>query len=263
MRAITNYVAALVTITMIFTSVAFFISTLIRQGQLSNYALNVMVSVSDRARENLAISSIVRGNSLIITIVNLGTIEVSPTYIVFIDKNLNTHKLKINGTTIPIGSIINLRIPLPVPYAELESVKLTTLRGNVFDVLVSTHKPVLMTILANKTIIELNDMFEINVFIENNLFKDLLIKPDDFTVSFINYVNGNDLTHYFVLKNTFPDEPVILRKGEKTVFRFIYQYSGGLVPNTPVSIRIDLNTLTTSYEEIYSSTYSIYSFRTA
>ena len=71
MRGISNYVAAVLTVAMIFTSIAFFISFMLRQIEISNYALNTMVKISDRARENLGISYVFPNNqTIIITIVN-------------------------------------------------------------------------------------------------------------------------------------------------------------------------------------------------
>uniref|UniRef100_A0A7C4DAX5 Uncharacterized protein n=1 Tax=Staphylothermus marinus TaxID=2280 RepID=A0A7C4DAX5_STAMA len=261
MKAITNYVAALLTLTMIFTSVAFFVSTMIKQSQFSSETMRVMVNVSDRAREYLGIGYVVQGNRLILTIINLGTIEVTPTYIVYIDKDLNVIYEELKGISIPIDSIVKLNLSIPKPFTELRSIKLTTLRGNVFDVLVPTYKPLSITALVNRTLIGLNDVFELTLIIENNLFKDIVIKPDDFTIRFINHINNTEVNTYFFLKKVFPEDPVILRKSEKIVFKFIYQYSGGIVSETPIDIKIDLTILTVNYEEVYTSTYVTYLFK--
>jgi len=261
-RGISNYVAALMTVTMIFTSVAFFITFMLRQVETTNYALNTIVKLSDRAREDLGISYVIIGDeSMIVTIVNRGTVEVSLAQIVYLDRDMNAHILKINGTIIPIGGILNLNLTLPVPASNLRSVKITTTRGNVFDVLSSTVKPLGMIILVNATSLKPGDYFEVLIIVRNALAREVLLEVSSFNVSLVDHVTGSDLTHYFAYTSYFPPEPVQIPPDGECIFRIVYQYSGGLSESV-VDVVVLVNAYTTTYEVVYSSAALYYAFTT-
>ncbi|MEM4696153.1 MAG: hypothetical protein QW170_02735, partial [Desulfurococcaceae archaeon] len=63
MKAISNYIAAIITVSMIFTSIFFLVNTMIRQSRLSGYALNNMSLMIDKARESINVDYIVRKNN--------------------------------------------------------------------------------------------------------------------------------------------------------------------------------------------------------
>ncbi len=262
MRGISNYVAAIITVAMIFTSIAFFISFMLRQIEVSNYALNTMVKISDRAREDLGISYVFPDNkTIIITIVNRGTIETTLAYVVFIDKNFTVHEVNVNTTTIPISAITNLRLQLPIPLNEIEAIKITTKRGNVFDVLSSLEKPLSMTIITNTTKVSPSGYVEVTVLVKNNLFRNILLDRSNMNITFVDHVTGEDLSQYFVQVEIFPDEPLVLPQGGQLIYRIVYKYGGGLPAGTTVDIIINVDTTTTTYEEVYSSATLYYAFR--
>jgi hypothetical protein len=262
-RGISNYIAAVITVTMIFTSLAFFISTMIKQVEISNYALNNMVSISDRARENLGISYIFPDNeSIIITIVNRGTIEVTLSYVVFIDKHDNVYTINVNSTTIPISSIVNLKLQLPIPRDEIDSIKIATMRGNMFDVLSSIEEPIDMIIYTNATTLKTGDEIEVVVIVKNTLYRNILLERTNFNITFVDHVTGENITRYFLLEEYYPDEPLVLPQGGETIYRFVYQYEGGLQTGTIADIYVRVYTTTTTYEEVYSSAHLYYAFET-
>ncbi len=261
MKGITNYIAALITAAMIFTSVAFFITSMLQQVNISNYALNTMVEVSDRSRENLGISYVFKGNdTLVLTIVNAGSVEVTLAHVAFIDKDLNLYKISVNATTIPIGSIITLWLQLPVPPDQIESIKITTTRGNVFDVLSSREKPLNIVVLVNTTSVAPADYFEVELIIVNSVFRNIELSTSDISVDFINHVTGENITTYFTLRKAYPPDPVVIGSGQEVVYRLVYKYSGGLVSGLPIDIRVYIDTVTVSYEEVHSSAELIYAF---
>jgi len=262
-RGISNYVAALMTVTMIFTSVAFFISFMLRQVEMTNYALNTIVRLSDRAREDLGISYVMIGDkNMIVTIVNRGSVEVSLAHIIYLDRDMNAYILRINGTVIPIGGILNLNLTLPVPASNLRSVKITTARGNVFDVLSSTVKPLETIILVNATSLKPGDYFEVLIIARNTLTREVLLEFSSFNISFIDNATGSDLTSYFNYISYFPPEPVQVSPGGECVFRIVYRYGGGLSGKI-VDVVVLINAYTATYEEVYSSTTLYYAFTTA
>ncbi len=260
MKAITNYIAAVITAAMIFTSVAFFITSTLRQVEISNYALNTMVQLSDRAREVLGIGYVFNANTIVLTIVNAGGIDVGLNHVVFIDKNLSVYKVNVNSTTIPIGSIVNLEIPLPTSSSNIYSIKITTSRGNVFDVLSATYKPIDVIAYVNITRSSVNDRFEVTIYIRNSIPRSLLLSYSDLHISFINHVSGSNVTRYFTLKQVYPSETILLKPGEQVVYHYVYEYSGGLTADTPIDITIFIDTETDTLETIYSSTTLSYAF---
>ncbi len=262
MRGISNYVAAVLTVAMIFTSIAFFISFMLRQIEISNYALNTMVKISDRARENLGISYVFPNNqTIIITIVNRGTIETTPTYVIVIDKNFTMYKVSVNATSIPIGAVVNLKLQLPIPRNQLEAIKVATERGNVFDVLSSTVRPLDMFITTNTTYVGVNDYVEIDIVIKNNLYRSVLLDRQYINLTLVDHVTGEDITQYFVEEGHYPDEPIAIPPGGQVTYKIIYRYGGGLPYTTRVDIVVNINTVTTMYEEVYSSATSYYAFK--
>ncbi|OYT38642.1 MAG: hypothetical protein B6U89_05500 [Desulfurococcales archaeon ex4484_58] len=263
MKAITNYIAAIITATMIFTSVAFFIISSLRQIELSNYALNTMVEISDRARERLSISYVIRNQTIIITLVNTGSTDVTLKHAIVIDQNLTVYKLDVNYTTITMGSVTNLELPLPVPPDQLYTVKLTTTRGNVFDVLSSMIKPIDIYVFVNETSIQTNQRFEIKLVIRNNLHTTLTIKSGDIDISFINHVTGENISTYFTGEKVFPNKPIEIQPSQQVIYVFVYEYSGGLTAGTPVDIDVFVHALTIRLEDVYSSITSIYCFETS
>jgi len=261
-RGISNYVAALMSVTMIFTSVAFFITFMLRQVETTNYALNTIVKLSDRAREDLGISYVITGNkSMFVTIVNRGSVEVSLVHVVYLDRDMNAYILTINGTVIPIGGILNLNLTLPVPVSNLRSVKITTTRGNVFDVLSSTVKPLETIILVNATRLQPGSYFEVAIIARNTLPRELQLEFSSFNISFIDHVTGSDLTSYFAYTSYFPPEPVLVPPGGECVFRIVFKYGGGLSGKI-VDVAVLVNAYTTTYEEVYSSAVLHYAFTT-
>lgn len=262
MRGISNYVAAIITVAMIFTSIAFFISFMLRQIEISNYALNTMVEISDRAREDLGISYVFPDNqTIIITIVNRGTIETTLAYVLFIDKNFTVHEISVNASSIPISAVMNLRLQLPVPLNEIEAIKIATTRGNVFDVLSSLEKPLSITLMINTTSVSPSEYVEIIILVKNNLFRNVLFDESCINVSFIDHVTGKDVSSYFVKTNIFPAEPLVLPQGGQIIYRVTYKYGGGLSSGSIIDVVVNINTMTTVYEEIYSSATLYYAFQ--
>jgi hypothetical protein len=254
MRSISNYIAALITAAMIFTSIAFFISTNIRQVEISNYAMNTMVQLSDRARENLAISYVFTGNNkIIISLINTGSIDITLSYIIFIDKYLNTYTYSLN-LTIPIGTAYNLRYTLPFDKSKLYDIKITTSRGNIFDVLSPTIQPIDTIIYPNTTRIKPVSEFMINIVIKNRIPSEIIIYTDSIKVSFINYVSGENITKYFILENITPSTPIVLKPGDELIITEKYIYVGGISSETPIDIYVLIHTITSTSQEVYSST---------
>ncbi len=258
MKAISNYIAALITVAMIFTTISFFVITSTRQVQLSNYALNTMVQISDRAREDLAISSVIRGNYLYLTLVNTGAIDVKLEHLLIITKNLRLYKTIINGTTVPMNTIINLSFKLPVNRSDIYSIKITTSRGNVFDVLSPRNKPLKLYVLPGRRRIGANTDFNLTIIVYNNIGSSLILKPSDFNISFISSL-GNDVSDYFVLVTAYPREDISLKPGQQVVYQFTYEYGGGLA-GQHIDISIFIDTHTVFGEEILDSSYIVYAF---
>ncbi len=256
-KAISNYIAALITAAMIFTTIAFFVTTSTKQIQVSNYALNTMVEISDRARENLAINTIFIGNRTIITIVNKGTIDVQLSHILFITKRMSTFKYNVNATIIPIGGIVNLNYVLPVSRDNIYDILITTSRGNVFSALYSVDKPLSITVIPSDRIISLNEKFNLTIIITNNIGSEIVLNTLDFNISF--YSGGADISQYFALKEVFPRSPVYLAPGEQIVYQFTYEYGGG-APTGIVDLKIVIHAVSVNGEELYSYSYVKYLF---
>lgn len=239
MRAISNYIAALIAASMIFTSIAFLISLSLRQVELSNYALNTMVEISDRTRENVATSYVIEDNYMILTIANIGEIDVELHYLVFILRNLTAIKVALNDTRIAIGTIATLRIRLPTDMARIDSVKLVTKRGNVFDVFASKKKPVQVTVDTNTTTVAPGETIELRIIIHNYLNEKIIVSPDYIETYFFD--NDDNLTTLFTRLDTSYPPPgtyTELGPGETTRFIILYKYNGGADPGTPVDIHL-------------------------
>jgi len=251
-KAISNYVAAVLTISMIFLSVSFYISSMLKQVELSNLALNTMVKITDRAREDLAISySIYENNTLVLSIINKGTIEVYPSYLVVYDKNMSVYTISVNYTRVPIGGVINLYVKLPCSFDRVYSIKLTTTRGNVYDVLSTSSKPLLVVIIPGTEKVVANESFTFMIVIRNDLIKPIILTPDSFDISFIDHVTGSNLTDKFKLESISPDVAVMLNQNEQIIYRFTYQYTGGLQNGTSIDLLVKITSYTVNYEEIY------------
>jgi len=251
-KAISNYVAAVLTISMIFLSISFYISSMLKQVELSNLALNTMVKITDRAREDLAISySFSENNTLVLTIINKGTIEVYPSYLVVYDKNMSVYTISINYTRIPIGSVVNLFIKLPCKFEEVYSIKLTTTRGNVYDVLSTSSKPLFILIIPETDRVVANESFTFMIAIRNDLIKPIILTPDSFDISFIDHVSGDNLTDKFKLESINPDATVMISQNEQIIYRFTYKYTGGLQNGTSIDLLVKITCYTANYEEIH------------
>ncbi len=259
LKAISNYIAALITVTMIFTAIAFYITTSIRQVQISNYALNTMVEISERARENLALSSVINGQNITITIVNRGTLDTPLSHLVIVSKTLKVYEYTINGTTVPVGGIVNLRFQLPVPPDQIYNIMLITYRGNVFDVLSTTSKPLTIYITLSDRLISPGEKFNISIVIINNIGSTLRISPDYISIYFRN--ETANLTSYFVVNNVFPDETISIGPSQQVILTYTYEYVGGLSP-TYVDIYILIEPRSIFGEHVYSSTYVHYCLKT-
>ncbi len=262
-KAISNYIAALITVAMIFTTISFFIITSTRQVQLSNYALNTMVQISDRAREDLAISSVIKHRRLYLTLVNTGTLDVTLEHLLIITKNLKLYKKVINGTVIPMNTIVNLEFNLPVPRDEIYSIKITTTRGNVFDVLSPKNKPLNLYIIPENRVITANERLNITIIVYNNIGSIIQLKPSDINISFIKYLETGsaDVSDRFVLKNVYPDDIIDLKPGQQVVFVFTYEYGGGITASR-IDLSILIDTHTIYGEEILVSSYTAYALTT-
>lgn len=261
MKALTNYIAALITVSMIFLTVAFFITSIGRQVEISNYALNSMVQISERGKEVLGITYIVRNNTILLTLVNNGGLDISLREVVIIDKDLRVYKRSVNTTTIPIGSIINLNITLPVPFSRIYSIKITTFRGNVFDVLSSPTKPLDIRMYVNVSRIDVNDVVELTLNIYNGVPKRVIIDPTAVSITFTDHGSGRDVSNSFTLVDYYPSQPIYVNTGEQLNIRFVYKYGGGLASGTSIDITAYLNTYTSSLETIYGSGSLIYGFK--
>ncbi len=238
MKAISNYIAALIAASMIFTSIAFLISLSLRQVELSNYALNTMVEISDRSRENIATSYVIDGNTMILTIANVGEIDVELQYLVFIFKNLTAVKKMLNNTRVATGTLVTLRIALPVDISRIDSAKLVTKRGNVFDIFASKARPLQVIVDTNTTIVSPGETIELRIYIYNYLNEKILVSPDDIKAYF--YSDTTNLTSNFTRGTEYPPPGtyVELEPGESTRMIILYTYNGGIAPGTPMDIQL-------------------------
>ncbi len=257
MKAISNYIAALITVAMIFTTIAFFVTTSTRQIQVSNYALNTMVEISDRAREGLAVNTLFLGNRMLLSIVNKGTIDVRLSHIVFITKNMRSIEYTVNATIVPVRGIVNLNYTLPVPRSELYDILITTARGNVFSALYSAEKPLTILIIPSDRAIRGSERFNLTIIIINNIDLSLIINPNDINITFIK--GSIDVSRYFGLKDLFPDTSIELAPGEQIVFQYTYEYSGGVGPGI-IDLNVIVHSISINGEELYGYSHSTYLF---
>ncbi len=232
MKAISNYVAAIITVSMIFTSIAFLISILLRQAEVGTEALNTMVEVSERACEKISISYHIKSNDTIeFIITNLGDIDVILTYAVITYKDAKTDVVDLGSLIVPIGKSIRYTLTLNRSVYDVMSIKILTYRGNSFDVYTHVVKPVSITILSNTTMLYPGEAVEIKIVVKNKFSKTILFSVDKINLTFTTYPGETNVTEYFTLLYRYPDE-IYLKPGEETSFTLIYRYNGGLGEET-------------------------------
>ncbi|MEM4431311.1 MAG: hypothetical protein QXO78_01050 [Desulfurococcaceae archaeon] len=263
MKAISNYIAAIITVSMIFTSIFFLVNTMIRQSRLSGYALNNMSLMIDKARESINVDYIVRKNNdswiLTLYIYNRGEVDILVNNIILVLRNLTVYKYNVSYT-VPLGSISRINLTLKYDLSEILSIKITTLRGNVFDILIKTQAPIDKLILVNATKIITGSAFEITLVISNRMNKGVIVNPARINLSFVNYISKEYIGDYFEQIYRFPEDAIILNPGSQVNIRYVYRYRGGLSIPTIVDLTIYLDLETVEYEYLESSGYITYLF---
>ncbi len=232
MKGISNYIAAIITVSMIFTSIAFLISILLRQAEVGTEALNTMVEVSERAREKLSISYHIKSSDTIeFILTNVGDIDVLLTYIVVTYDDATVDIINIGSLIVPVGRSTRYTLVLNRSVDDVSSIKILTYRGNSFDVYTHVTKLVSTTIICNTTTVYLGDVLEIRVVIKNMFSQGIQLSIDDINVTFTTYPSGTNVTDRFELIDSYPDE-VVIEPVEETAFVFRYRYLGGLGDST-------------------------------
>jgi len=227
-KGISNYIAAIITVSMIFTSVAFLISLTLRQAKLSTDAMNTMAEIAERAREKLGVSYILLDDYHVkVTMTNLGDIDIILSYIIITYNDLSVQKISMNNLAIPVGEVYTYVLNLNKSFGNVSSIKILTYRGNVFDLFATAYKPYTLTALVNREYINSSVSFKLRIIVENNIPSTITMDPKTVKIYFYNHTTGDNITSYFTITSYFPNTTT-LDSGEKTIFVYQISYSGGL-----------------------------------
>ncbi len=236
MRAISNYIAAIITVGMIFTSIAFLISLTLRQAQVSTEAMNAMVEIAERAREKLGISySVVDNTTVKLTLTNLGDIDIILSYVLVFYKDLSMQEIKLNNTALPKREVLILNIKLKEDFNNVTGIKILTFRGNIYDVFSSAIKQYITWYMADKEYLDPNTSFILRIFVENNLLNKVTLNTSLITLSFLNTTTDENITSLFKINSVFPDI-IELDAGEKTTIVYNITYLGGVKGYTDLMV---------------------------
>lgn len=257
MKAISNYIATLITVSIIFSSVFFVVTTMMLQSRVGTQSFIKMAEMVDKAREAISMDYVVNGRNFTLMIFNKGDIDVTVGKLVIIDKHIRNYTFTFSKT-IPIGSVDYVNVALPVEFNQIISMKLITARGNVFDVLARREPLITLKIDVNVTEVSVNETLRVDVTLTNTLSKTIFIEPKEISIRFINHYDLSDVTHRFKLIKTTPSTKVALTPGSTLIIRCYYTYTGGLNPGTPVDVKIQLIAETIDYETVSTSAEVIY-----
>lgn len=256
-KAISNYVATLITVSIIFSSVFFVFTTMMMQSRVGTQSFIKMAEMVDKAREAVSMDYVVNGRNLTLMVFNKGDVDVTLSKIVIIDNKINNYTFTLDKT-IFTGSIAYTSILLPVDFNQIISMKLITARGNVFDILARREQLIPLKIETNAASLSPNDTFRITITVTNTIGKTIIIDMNDVHVSFINRVDSSDVTDKFRLIKIIPSAKIALTPGSSLIIRCDYVYAGGLNPGTPLDARVNLKATTVDYELLYAYSSVVY-----